>query len=237
VNAIAPSVLDEGDPDDEPFPTRAGQVALVDGTTTAYVACARSDQGSTLALSQSIADSAATDLFAPRGNSDKPIPTEHIHLCAQLSSLLQGMGHSVRNGGLGGDAINVYATHSWVQVDLSDEGSVLLVLTQDGIALNYTTEVYVDAHPALMGEDDARDEAESIMHTEIAPKMEAIGFQRTDCSVFTQDSDHATGSNLAEWESKAKSAAAAATRIHQLSEFVTIMRVELVESASDTPEA
>ncbi len=67
-----PSVLHEGDPDDAPFVSAGGLMAMPSGSRTAYVyACGPADQDEGGA-SRSVKEAAESPIFAPRGDRWEP---------------------------------------------------------------------------------------------------------------------------------------------------------------------
>ena len=222
---IVPSALEEGDADDAPFPTRKGLVAFVDGTTSGYVACARSDQR-VVSLRRAIAEAAGTDLLQPRGESESPIPDEILDLCDRVTEVLEQKGAKVNGGGFGDADFRVYATRSWVQADLDLQGAVLLEPTDDGVKVSMTAEVYVDpSSSTLISREEADEEAMSCMDDEIAPKLEAIGFRRSDGEAFSDECEHCVGWALVGWNITVSDPEAAAKAILDLSGIETCMRL------------
>ena len=213
------SILDEGDPDDAPFESHGGVLAIPVGTRTAYVSARRPEERGDLAGRRLILDVSRSDLFAPR-------PDEQ----GDIDPVLRELAGLLRRTLPASDQVDVavglhFATVEWTG------GTAVVEPTPAGLRVEAQLEAYmrgVDPADSALG-IEARERLRSVLSDELVPEVEALGFTGTLGSVWVGHGDPSVVSEAGNWRQEVPSAEAAAEVIRALLALELCREVEAAE--------
>lgn len=132
---IIPSILDEGDKDDAPFPCRSGMIGRVSGSSSAYVFADRKDAPAPRnRWRQGIADFAAWGPTSPVASEESPI---HPALLVIRDTLIE-------RSEAAGTQLDVAAYGSGLVIETRHGARIDADLTPNGFDLDTITELYLD---------------------------------------------------------------------------------------------
>lgn len=213
------SILNDGDPDDAPFDSHGGVLAIPVGTRTAYVSARRPEERDDLAGRTLIKEVSRTDLFAPRAD-------EH----GDIDPALRGLAEELRRALPASDEVDVAVSHHFACVEWPG-GAAQVELTPAGFRVEAQLEAYmsgVDPGDGTLGVE-ARERIRSILLDEVAPEVEALGFTGTIGTVWVAHGDASVVSEAGNWRREVPSVEAAVDVLRALLDLELCRCVEVGE--------
>jgi len=213
------SILDEDDPDDAPFDSHGGVLAIPAGTRTAYVSARRPEERDDLAGRSLIRDGSRSEFFAPR-------PDEQ----GDIDPVLRELAGLLRRTLPANNEVDVAVGLQFVCVEWTG-GAAQVEQTAAGFQVEAQLEAYtrgVDPGDSALG-IEVRERVRSILLDEVAPEVEALGFTGTMGTVWVEHGDASVVSEAGNWRREVPSAEAAVELIRALLDLELCREVEAGE--------
>jgi hypothetical protein len=203
---VVPSCLEEGDPDDAPYPCREGLLVRVMGSSTVYLEMVRKgSRWSGLGSKHGVLTMAREEIFSPRPDGARVVPAAHVQVRNAVADALRGDGFELCEDTLIDSDLDVAAGYSWVDLRSWQLDGLQVEPSDGGLTLNFTTRVYVEGE---LDSDEAQELAREVSDREFSATLGALGFAILDQDVLVGDADEFAGSCAIAWEATVPDAGA-----------------------------